>query len=46
MTVKIKIEKAEDLDNLIEYLNCAGLKYKIQNDGDIIYTDEVKKNAR
>lgn len=42
-TLTIEIDKKEDLSSLTEYIKRLGLRYEVDEDEELVYTDEVKK---
>jgi len=42
-TPTVEIDKKEDLSSLIDYISRLGLKYGIEENEGMEYTDEVKK---
>ena len=42
-TITVEIDKKEDLSNLTEYINRLGLKYEVDENAGLLYTDDVKK---
>ncbi|MCO5945565.1 hypothetical protein [Mucilaginibacter flavidus] len=41
-TITVEIDKKEDLSNLTEYINRLGLKYEVDDNEGLLYTDDVK----
>lgn len=41
-TLTIEIDKKEDLSSLTEYIKRLGLRYEVDEDEELVYTDEVK----
>ncbi len=41
-TITVEIDKKEDLSNLTEYINRLGLKYEVDENEGLLYTDDIK----